>query len=191
MVEEVSKKPVRQSWIVLGLTALAILFLMVFLSEEMEAVRAFIHQTGWIGLFLSIGLYGLLGFTPIPSEPLTVMLSTIYGPLTATLVSGTGNLLAAVMEYMVGTHLAEIADFEKRKASLPFGLGRLPVNSALFLLGARMIPGYGPKFVSVLGGVYRVSLWRYVWTAAIPTYLGSAIFAYGGFGLLHLPIFYK
>ena len=124
--------------------------------------------------------------TPIPSEPLTVLLSTIFGPLSATLVAGSGNLLAAMVEYYLGAHIGAIADFQTRKAKLPLGLGRLPVDSALFLLGARMMPGYGPKLVSVLGGVYRVPILRYVWTAAIPTFVGAAVFAYGGAGLFSL-----
>jgi len=163
-----------------------ILLLIVFISEKMEFVRNFIRSSGWIGLLISIALYGLLGLSPIPSEPLTVLLSTVYGPLTATLVSGFGNLLAAVMEYMIGEHIGNVASFEDRKKSLPFGLGKLPVNSIPFLLIARMLPGYGPKFVSIISGIYRVPMLRYLWTAAIPTFAGSAIFAYGGFGLLNL-----
>jgi uncharacterized membrane protein YdjX (TVP38/TMEM64 family) len=175
-----------QSLISLGLTILVIILVMVFVSREMESVRSFIRNSGWIGVLVSIGLYALLGFTPIPSEPLTVLLGTIYGPLLATVVAGTGNVLAAVMEYFVGARLSHIANFEERRKHLPFGLGRFPVNSVPFLLLARMLPGYGPKFVSVLAGVYRVPMLRYLWTAAIPTFLGSAIFAYGGSGLQNL-----
>jgi uncharacterized membrane protein YdjX (TVP38/TMEM64 family) len=175
-----------QSLISLGLTGLAILLVIVFVSREMETVRSFIRGSGWIGVLVSIALYALLGFTPIPSEPLTVLLGTIYGPFVATLVAGTGNVLAAVMEYYVGRRLSHIANFEERRKRLPFGLGRFPVDSPPFLMLARMLPGYGPKFVSVLAGVYRVPMYRYLWTTAIPTFLGAAIFAYGGFGLLNL-----
>ena len=168
------------------LTSLVVIGLIFFISREMEAVRTFIRQSGWIGLLVSIALYGLLGVSPIPSEPLTILLSTVYGPLAATLVAGTGNLLAAFIEYALGERIGNAAGFEKRKAALPFGLGKLPVDSVPFLLFARMLPGYGPKFVSVLSGMYRVPLWRYLWTAAIPTFAGAAIFAYGGFGLLRL-----
>jgi uncharacterized membrane protein YdjX (TVP38/TMEM64 family) len=180
------KRSKPQLIISLGLTLLVIVLIIVFLSREMSAVRDFIRSSGWVGLLLSVALYGLLGFSPIPSEPLTILLGTIYGPLAATLVAGFGNLLAAVMEYIVGERLGNIASFEERRKHLPFGLGRFPVDSVPFLLIARMLPGYGPKFVSVLSGIYRVPIYRYLWTAAIPTFLGSAIFAYGGFGLLHL-----
>lgn len=152
----------------------------------MEDVRNFIAGSGWIGLLVSLGLYALLGASPIPSEPLTVLLSTIFGPLSATLVAGGGNLLAALIEYYIGEHIGNVASFEQRREKLPFGIGRFPVDSAIFMIIARMLPGYGPKFVSLVCGMYRVPLWRYIWTAAIPTFVGAAIFAYGGFGLLHL-----
>jgi len=168
------------------LITLGVIGLAFIASKEMDSVREFIAGSGWVGMVISIALYGLLGASPIPSEPLTVLLSTVYGPFTATLVAGTGNMLAALIEYYIGMHLGDVASFEKRRTKLPLGLGRFPVDSPVFLIAARMLPGYGPKFVSVICGVFRVPLWRYIWTAAIPTYLGSAMFAYGGFGLLSL-----
>ena len=185
-METTPKTAKLRSILSFGLTILVILLLIIILSRHLETIQNFIRQSGWLGLLISIALYGLLGLSPIPSEPLTVMLSTVYGPLTATLVAGTGNLLAAVIEYILGERIGNIASFEKRREKLIFGLGKLPVNSIPFLLAARMLPGYGPKFVSVMSGVYRVPVWRYLWTAAIPTYVGAAIFAYGGFGLLNL-----
>lgn len=163
-----------------------VIILIVVISRQMEDVREFIGQSGWIGVLASIALYGLLGASPVPSEPLTVLLSSLYGPMTATLVAGSGNLLAALMEYFIGERIGDVASFENRREKLPFGLGRFPVDSAVFLIAARMLPGYGPKFVSVISGVYRVPIWRYIWTAAIPTFLGAAIFAYGGFSIIHL-----
>jgi uncharacterized membrane protein YdjX (TVP38/TMEM64 family) len=181
--QDQNKNNSLRNLIILILVIVALLFIV---SREMERVRTFISQSGWVGLVVSVGLYALLGASPIPSEPLTILLSTIFGPFSATLVAGTGNLLAAMVEYYIGEHLGSVASFEQRREKLPFGLGRFPVNSAIFMIAARMLPGYGPKFVSVICGMYRVPLWRYTWTAAIPTFLGSAIFAYGGFGLLSL-----
>lgn len=169
-----------------SLLVLLIGLLVVYVSREIEAIREYILRSGWVGLLISLGVYGLLGLSPIPSEPLTIMLGTIYHPLVATLVAGTGNLFAAMIEYFIGERIGRIASFEERRQKLPFGLGRIPVNSVPFLLVTRMLPGYGPKFVSIVGGIYRVPLWRYLWTAAIPTFLGAAILAYGGFGLLNV-----
>lgn len=166
---------------------LTVILIFVFLlSSELNVVRDFIQHSGWLGLIVSVLLYALLGASPIPSEPLTVLIATSLGPLTSTLVTGIGNLLSAMIEYYLGHQISNASDFDKQREKLPFGLGKLPVNSPLFLVGARMIPGYGPKFVSVIGGMYRVSLWRYIWTTAIATFAGAALFAYGGFGILKL-----
>ena len=173
---------------ILGILLFLVLLIVIlfFISKEMENLQNFILRSGFTGMLVSLGLYGLLGLSPIPSEPLTVLLSTVYGPLLAALVAGAGNLIAAVIEYALGSRISAIASFEERKKALPLGLGNLPVNSVPFLLIARMLPGYGPKFVSVLSGVYRVPMWRYLWTAAIPTFIGALIFAFGGLELINL-----
>lgn len=182
IIEEKKSRP-----IVIAVVAVIVVILLVFfVSEDMDRIRAFIAASGWIGVLTAILLYGLLGASPIPSEPLTVLLSTIFGPLTATLAAGIGNLLAAVIEYYLGAKIGDAAKFLNQREKLPFGLGRFPVDSPVFLIGARMLPGYGPKLVSIFGGLYGVPLWRYIWTTAIPTFLGAAIFAYGGFGLFSL-----
>ena len=163
-----------------------ILIAVILLSKELNVVRDFIQRSGWVGLLVCVLLYAVLGASPIPSEPLTVLIATSIGPLASTFVTGIGNLLSALIEYYLGHQISNASDFDKQREKLPFGLGKLPVNSPLFLIGARMIPGYGPKFVSVIGGMYRVSMWRYIWTTAIATFAGAALFAYGGFGILNL-----
>jgi uncharacterized membrane protein YdjX (TVP38/TMEM64 family) len=173
-------------WWVLLFTLAMILALMMFVSQDMDRIREFIGSSGWVGILVAVLVYAVLGASPIPSEPLTVLLSTVFGPFIATIASGVGNLLAALIEYYIGERISHAASFAERRARLPFGLGKVPVESPIFLMAARMIPGYGPKFVSVMGGIYRVPIVRYTWTAAIPTFAGSAIFAYGGLGLLHL-----
>jgi uncharacterized membrane protein YdjX (TVP38/TMEM64 family) len=168
------------------LVALVVLALALFVSRQMEQVRLFIRSSGWWGVIFSLVLYGILGASPVPSEPLTVLISTIYGPLAATLIAGSGNLLAALVEFFIGVKVGDAANFEQRKSKLPFGLGKMKVDSPIFLIGARMLPGYGPKFVSLIAGIYRVSLWRYAWTSAVSTLLGAAVFAYGGSQLVNL-----
>lgn len=166
----------------LGLSAA----LMVFVSRNMETIEHLISRLGVVGPLLSIALYGVLGASPVPSEPLTVVNGAVFGPLMGTVIAGTGNTLAAVVEYYIGAGIDNAADFAEKREDLPFGLGRFPADSIWFLLGGRLIPGYGAKVVSVVGGMYRVPLWRYLWTTAIPTFLGAAMFAYGGFSLLKL-----
>ncbi len=185
-INEVASPKKSRHWINLIVTVLVLGILVLFVSRDFENIRAYIAASGWIGLLVSLVVYGLLGLSPIPSEPLTVLLGSIFGPFYATLAAGMGNLLAALVEYFLGTRISAVADFETHKEKLPFGLGRFPVNSAAFLMGARLVPGFGSKLVSVVGGVYRVPILRYIWTAAIPIFAGSAIFAFGGAGLFQL-----
>ena len=96
-------------------------------------------------------VYGVLGASLIPSEPLTVLIGAIFGPLIATLIATLGNVLAAYVEYFIGTRVGTAASFTKNRDKLPLGLGKLPVHSPAFLILGRMVPGAGPKLVSFSG----------------------------------------
>jgi uncharacterized membrane protein YdjX (TVP38/TMEM64 family) len=157
-----------------------------FVYNDMTRIRTFILENGALGIVFSVLIYGVLGATLVPSEPITVLVGAVFGPWIATLVATIGNLLAALVEYYIGRGLRDASSFAARRERLPFGLGKLPVSSPAFLILGRMVPGAGPKLVSVLGGLYHVPLARYLWTAAIPTAIGAAIFAFGGAGLFEL-----
>ncbi len=163
-----------------------VLIVILILSRNMDGIRAFLLSSGQFGLVICVGLYGLLGASPIPSEPLTVLLSALYGPFYITIVATLGNLLSALVEYYIGVKIGDASDFEKRRQKLPFGLGKFPADSVAFLILARFLPGYGAKFISVFSGIMHVRLWRYIWTTVLSTLIGAAIVAYGGFGLLNL-----
>ena len=172
--------------VVLVVVLVLVLIVILILSRNLDSIRAFLLSSGQIGLVISVGLYGLLGASPIPSEPLTVLLSALYGPFYITIVATLGNLLSALVEYYIGVKIGDASDFEKRREKLPFGLGKFPADSVAFLILARFLPGYGGKFVSVFSGICHVRLWRYTWTTVLSTLIGAAIVAYGGWGLLNL-----
>jgi uncharacterized membrane protein YdjX (TVP38/TMEM64 family) len=172
--------------VVLITVMVIVLIVILILSRNLDSIQAFLLRSGKIGLVLSVGLYGLLGASPIPSEPLTVLLSALYGPFNITIVATLGNLLSALVEYYIGLKIGDVSDFEQRRQKLPFGLGKFPADSIAFLILARFLPGYGAKFISVLSGIYHVPMWRYIWTTVLATLIGAAIVAYGGFGLLSL-----
>ena len=172
--------------VVLAVVLVVVLIVILILSRNLDSIRAFLLRSGQIGLVICVGLYGLLGASPIPSEPLTVLLSALYGLLNITIVATLGNLLSALVEYYIGVKIGDASDFEKRRQKLPFGLGKFPADSVAFLILARFLPGYGAKFISVFSGICHVRLWRYVWTTVLSTMIGAAIVAYGGFGLLNL-----
>src|SRR5690554_2416623 len=104
--------------LVLGLSAA----LMVVVSRHIDAVEHLIASLGILGPLLSIALYGLLGASPVPSEPLTVVNGAVFGPLMGTLIAGTGNTLAAVVEYFIGAGIDNAADFAKSGTICPLGL---------------------------------------------------------------------
>ena len=132
---------------------------------------------------ISIFVYAALGTTFIPSEPLTLLIGAMFGPWVAVLVSWIGNTLAAIVEYYIGQRIGSAANFMEKKEKLPFGLGKLPVDSPWFLIGGRAIPLYGAKAISVVAGVYHVPMLRYLWTTAVTILFGSLVFSFGGFGL--------
>lgn len=175
-----------QTTLIIAASVALSIWLMIFASRHEEAIKDFVIHAGVFAPLVMIALYGVLGLSPIPSEPLTLINGALFGSVWGTVVAGTGNLVAAVVEYYLGKGINNLSNFEERRRKLPFGLGNFPADSIWFLLGARFVPGYGPKLVSVIGGVYKVPLRRYIWTAAIPTYVGAALFALSGYGLSRL-----
>lgn len=157
--------------------------LAVIVVLDLDPIKAYISHSGVWGLIVSIGVYAILGMTPIPSEPLTLLIGAAFGPWVATFVSWIGNTLSGIVEFEVGHRVGKVTSFLEQKEKLPFGLGKLKVDSIAFLIGARMIPGYGSKFVSLICGFYHVRIFRYIWTTALTVFFGSLIFSFGGFGL--------
>jgi uncharacterized membrane protein YdjX (TVP38/TMEM64 family) len=177
------KKGLSQSVSIIIFSVLIMILVGIVFTQDMNYVRTFISKSGAWGVLVSILIYALLGLTLIPSEPLTLFIGALFGPWLAMMIAGTGNTLSAFVEYYLGTHIGTATNFVEQKKKLPFGLGNMKVDSPLFLIGARMIPGYGPKVVSMMAGIYHVPLLRYLWTTAIPIFAGAALFAFGGRGI--------
>src|SRR5690606_8276868 len=87
-INEVIAPKKSRPWINLIITLLVLVILVSFVSRDFENIRTFIAKSGWIGLLVSLVVYGLLGLSPIPSEPLTILLGSIFGPFYATLAAG-------------------------------------------------------------------------------------------------------
>jgi len=175
--------------IVIGILTFGLpIALIIIFSNDIKNIEKIIPATGLTGPLLSILLMGILSATPIPTDPIVILNGAIFGPWIGILVSWMGNNLASIIEYYLGRGLGEVANFEKIKSKLPFGLSRFPANSVWFLLFGRFIPQFGGKIVSLTGGFYRVPLVRYLWTAFLSNLLGSILLAYGGYSLLHVLI---
>jgi uncharacterized membrane protein YdjX (TVP38/TMEM64 family) len=185
-----NEEPVAQKRIITALEIILIILAFYgayrYASAEFAQIKTFIIDSGPIGILLSMLFIGALGATPIPSEPFTILLSTVYGPFWAMVSTSIGTLLSALLEYFISSRIGHAANFEVWKQRLPFGLGKVSVDSPAFLIGARVVPGYGSKFVSLVSGFYKVPLLRYTWTTFVATLAGAAITAYGGYQIIHL-----
>ena len=169
-------------WTFLGI----LLFVVViyFLVRHSYVITDLLHKSGAWAPIVALLLYPLLAATPITTDPITVIMGVAYGPHWGAVIAWFGNTLAATVEYLLGGRIGKATNFEESKEKMPFGIGKLPVNSVAFLVFGRMIPGYGGKIISILAGTYKVPIKRYMWTTAITNLLGSVLLAYGGFGLI-------
>jgi uncharacterized membrane protein YdjX (TVP38/TMEM64 family) len=181
-------KPIQDHKYLRGLfIILLVSFVSLFmLRQDTSGLLSIIQKYQNLSVVISLSLYTLLGATLIPSEPVTLFLIKLYGPFLAMAVATIGNTLAAFLEFFIGGNIGDLAEFEKRKARLPFHLGNLPVQSPLFILLVRMLPGFGSKFVSLACGIYRVPLFTYTWTTVLSNLVGAALVVAGGYGLLKL-----
>jgi uncharacterized membrane protein YdjX (TVP38/TMEM64 family) len=173
----------RSEWIPLALSIGLSAAAAVYVADHVAALESFIARIGILGPLISVTLQTAFGASPIPTEPLTMINGAVFGPLRGAFYSWIGYMLASVIEYFIGTRVGQATDFEDRRGKLPFGLSRFPADSPWFLTLARIVPGYGPKMVGIVGGMYHVPLWRFIWTAAIPNAIGALAFAFGGHGL--------
>ncbi len=180
------KKINVKSILILACTIVVLFVIANYFSTELNQVKSFLEQAGPYAFVIAIVIYGILGASPIPSEPLTAVLSGIFSPWKAMLVATLGNSLAAMVEYYLGGHIGNIANFKEKRDLLPFNLGKFPADSPMFLIFGRMIPAIGPKVISLTSGIYKVPLWRYLWTTFVTNFAGAALIAYGAAGLILL-----
>lgn len=175
-------KFVQNSISVLGIVlAIAVLYLV---AKNIRDVEAIISKAGLAGPFVAIILYGLFAPTPVSTDPITIVCGAMYGPVYGTAIAWLGNNVAALVEYYMGRHIGETTRFDKEKKKLPLGLDKLPINSIPVLTLGRMIPFYGSKIISILAGMYKVPIKRYLWTSALINFTGALTLSYGGFKIL-------
>ncbi len=147
---------------------------------KISPVLVFLQKYERLGVAGFLLIYVILGVTPIPTEPVGLLFLAWKGPVPAILLATVGNTLAAIVEYYIGGSVGDLTNFEQKKETLPFHLGRLPINSPAFLILGRMLPGFGPKFVSIACGIYKVPMFTYLWTALVAHFVGATILMLGG-----------
>lgn len=150
----------------------------ISLNYTMADIQDYIQANPRQTIMISLLIYVSFGLTFLPSIPLTLFIAVLIGPLQAAIVATVGNTIAAMLEYQVGKTIGDVVDFEGIKSKLPFGLGKLPINSPLFLLAARSIPA-GTRGFSLVCGAYQVPLIRYAWTTFTMFFISSLVLAFG------------
>lgn len=172
----------RRWWIVGGVVVMIGVTMGVI--HNFAVLETLIRQVGYWGPIISVGLYVLLSLTPIPSDPLTLLNGALFGWTNGFLISWLGNTAASLVEYFVAVETGNLTQFEKHRDKLPVWIRKFPVESPWFLIFGRLIPGFGGKIVSLMAGVYRAPLFRYVWTTVLVNMIGSGLYVFGGFGIL-------
>jgi uncharacterized membrane protein YdjX (TVP38/TMEM64 family) len=186
-MEKSAEKTSSKKWYTLVPMAIFIIVAIIFaINFDITKMNDFLQMNEGTGIFICLAVYLLLGVTLIPSEPVTLMVLAWKGPYIALLLAVIGNTLAAIVEMLIAGKIGDLSDFEKKKENLPFHLGKLPMNSPVFLLLARMLPGFGPKFVSVASGVFHVPIFTYLWTTLTANIIGAVLVVFGGYGLINL-----
>lgn len=169
-------------WTIIGIFILMGVFYL--LAKHIVDIEKLLYSSGPLAPIIAVLLYPLLAPTPVTTDPITVIVGVVYGPFWGVAIAWTGNTMAAMVEYYMGGKIEKHTKFSVYKEKLPLGLGKLPVNSMGFLVLGRMIPGYGGKIISILAGVYRVPVKRYLWATAVTNLFGAILLAFGGFGLI-------
>jgi uncharacterized membrane protein YdjX (TVP38/TMEM64 family) len=169
----------------LGLFIILVIAIWGSLRFDFEEIKPIIRQNQSQAIVISLVIYVLFGFTFLPSVPLTLFIAVLIGPFQAAVVAAIGNTIAALFEYHIGKTVGDVVSFEEVRKKLPFGLHKLPVDSPLFLLGARSIPA-GSRAFSVVCGAYQVPMPTYLWTTSVMYFVTSVFLAYGGSKLIEL-----
>ncbi len=173
-------------WSIIGILITGIV--VYFALKYFDDLEAFLISVGVFGPLVSLGLYALLSITPVNTDSLTLVNGLVYGVLAGTLIASVGNTVAALIEYYVGLKVRDVSGTEGQTFTVPVIKKKFPVRSWVFLIFGRFIPGYGGKAVSIIAGMYKVPVWKYVWTAFVANAIGAFMFAYGGFLLRNLVI---
>ena len=91
--EELADKDKQRTVRMLITTLLFMVAIGLIAAFDFQKIKLFISHAGVWGILISIIVYGLLGFTLVPSEPLTLLIAAMFGPWVAMIASFFGNTL--------------------------------------------------------------------------------------------------
>jgi uncharacterized membrane protein YdjX (TVP38/TMEM64 family) len=155
------------------------LVVIALIKFDPSKVHVLIDQHQNLAFLIGLVVIFFAFLAMIPTIPLTALFTAIIGPLPATIITALGTTLAAGVHYHIGKQIGDVLNFEKKRTRLPFRLGKLPVNSPLFLLVGRALPGC-PTGLNFVCGAYTVPIFIFFWTTFTMNLLGAAFIAFGG-----------
>jgi len=167
-----------------GLSLLLIVYVLYLTFRETEQITNLLISAGPLTPIFTVLILALLGPTPIATDPIVILMGVTYGAFWGMVIGTIGNTLAMFVEYYFGYKLAIIFDYEKSKEKLPKFIRKFPIDSWVFLIFGRMIPGYGSKVISLIAGAEKVNLRTYLWTSILSGIFGAALLSYSGVELL-------
>jgi uncharacterized membrane protein YdjX (TVP38/TMEM64 family) len=173
-----------------GVSILLLVYVLYLTFRETEQITKFLLSAGSLTPLLTIIFLGLLGPTPIATDPIVMLMGVTYGAFWGMIIGAIGNTLAMFIEYYFGYKLAVYFDYDKGKDKLPKFIRKFPIDSWIFLIFGRMIPGYGSKIISLIAGAEKVNLKTYLWTSVLSGIFGAALLSYSGVEILKLLTYY-
>jgi uncharacterized membrane protein YdjX (TVP38/TMEM64 family) len=129
---------------------------------------------------LAVVVFAIVASAPFSvTDALAVMNGAIFGPILGSLINAVGLVIAALFGYWINRHASRLLDLDAYLERLPKWIKRFPVGSPAFLIGVRIIPGFGGTVATATAATFRVPIWVHVWTmcaVAVPVCTILAIF---------------
>lgn len=170
---------------IITLIIVTILGIALFIWFDMDEISAFIEAyPSWV-ILISLFAFAILGFTIIPSTPLSILLAALMGPWQAVLWGTVGMTLSSLIEYFVARQFCDAFDIENWRQKLPKRWRDLPLDSLILLIFGRFFPG--PKVIALGAATLRLSMFRYICTSFVSNLLGNAIIILFFTGILKRP----
>jgi uncharacterized membrane protein YdjX (TVP38/TMEM64 family) len=167
-----------------GISLFLVVFVLYITFQETSRITNFLLGAGVLTPILTVIVLTILGPTPIATDPIVMLMGVTYGFFWGAVIGTLGNFFAMLVEYYFGYKLAEIFEYDKEKEKLPKFIQKFTLDSWVFLIFGRMIPGYGSKIISLIAGAEKVKLRTYLWTSMVSAIFGAFILSYGGVEIL-------
>ena len=173
-----SNKAFRISLSLILLVAMVI----ITINLDIDQAQAILEKNQSWAFFIGVLIYFILGFTLIPTAPLTMFNAILFGPVEGIAIAVTGNMISALVGYQLGKTLVIAENMETFKQSLPRWVRKYTITSPIVLMIGRLLP-MGRIPLSYLCGAYRVPFIRYCWSTLLICLFTASFLSFFSIGL--------